>query len=309
MAGPGSPSNPFPAPLGPDPAIALRPESIRLPKRIPGPVHGAQFVLEIAGPKSIRSTAAHALLNAQWQGQLGHPEIFVMAPADNAWRLMSTTDGSGSYDSLALAWDVVGDQGNLSSASVKHLLKVAEQFAIGVERRTFPFPDPNKIDALASALVEAREAYDIGVELILQGPGSTTEQDIWSCAAALGLDLAPDGTFVWRVEGWAEPILTLAPYEEGILFSLRNAKTGATHEALSLGFNVPTSPDPISALENMFKVSEAFGSRLGMASLDEDGRSVDERMRNSMRANLTQALKAMEATGLKPGSDVTRKLF
>lgn len=299
----------FPEPLAPDPAIQLAANSIELPPPISGPVHGAQFVVEIAGPRSIPSPSAHALLAAPWYPSLGEPEVFVMAAADNQWRAMATTDGAGSYDSLALAWDLVSPKGNLSSGSARHLAAVAEQFAQPHGRRAFTFPEPGEVDRTVRALLEAREALDIGVEVILQGPGSTNEADIWRTSAALGMDLAPDGLLVWRVPSWDAPILTLAPYEEGLVFSLQGVRQGATFEALSLGFNVPTSPDPEAAISEMFRAGDAFRTRLGTAILDEDGRYVDDQVRLKMRENLVQALHSLQASGIRPGSGLAKKLF
>lgn len=299
----------FSEPLAIDPAIALTSAMVRLPTFVPGPVHGAQFVVEIAGPKSIPAASAYALLSSPWHSALGEPEVHVMAPADQHWRLMATSDGAGSYDSLALAWDMVSVQGNLSVGSARHLVKVSEQFAQPLGRRAFPFPEPGEVDRTVSALLEAREAFDIGVEVILQGPGSTLEAEIWKLAAALGMDLDPEGVFVWRPQEWSFPVLILAPYEEGSAFSLQGVRNSATFEALSLGFNVPISPDSESALECLFRAADAFQSRLGMAALDEDGRFLENKLRERMRSNLRQATQSLDSAGIRPGSPLALKLF
>lgn len=299
----------FPRPLAADPAVVLKPERIRAPGRIPGPVHGVQYVVEIAGPRTLPASAAHSLLASPWYGSLGEPEIHVMAPSDTAWRPMATSDGAGSYDSLALAWDFLTAKGNLSSSSATHLRNVAEQFGQAHGRRAFAFPEPSELDKVVRGLIEAKAAFDIGVEIVLQGPQPVLEREIWPVAAALGMDLDPEGGFVWRISDWLRPILTLAPYEEGSAFSLRGVQSGADFDALSLGFNLPTSPDPPAVLEALFHVADTFSARLGLGAFDEEGRLLNLALRREMASNLDQAIASMDRSGFRPGSTAAMQLF
>lgn len=302
-------SAPFSEPLRIDPAVALDPATIRLPPTTTGPVHGAQFVVEIAGPKSVPASSAYEVLGPRWNPALGQPEAWVMAPADRQWRLMSTSDGAGSYDSLALAWDLVSSRGKLSTASARHLLAVAEQFAAGVQRRAFPFPAAEEVDRLVRALYQAQQAFDIGVEVYAQGARAVAEHDVWVACAALGLDLGPDGLFAWKVPGWEGPILQVGPVEEGVAFSLGAVQRGADHEALSIGFNVPASPDPAGALRAVFQVSDTFSSRLGLAGFDDEGHTLTPAVRKRLEDNLQAAVASLKGSGLEPGSPACRKLY
>jgi hypothetical protein len=309
MADPGSIAELFPEPLRPDPSVALDASQVRLPKVPRGPVHGAQFIIEIAGPKSVPAQQARELLGPQWHGALGEPEVYAMAPADSAWRLLSTTDGAGSYDSLALAWNLFSSRGQLSSASAAHLLKTAEKFAHAAGRRAFPFPAPAEVDALASRLSQARESFDVGLELIVQGPLPFHERDVWVASAALGLDLSTEGAFIWKVAGWDDAILAVASIEEGHFFSLRGVKSAAVHDALSIGFNVPRSPDPKTALSAAFRVAHVLADRLHAQALDEEGRALSPALEQELMRNLGLAIENMRASGLEPGSPLCLKLF
>ena len=309
MSDPGSLAELFPQPLDPDPSIALDARGIRLPKKVPGPVHGAQFVIEIAGPHSVPAQQARELLGPKWHPTLGQPEVFCMAAADQTWRLMSTTDGAVAYDSIALAWDLLSVRGELSTASATHLLQTACNFAQSAKRRAFPFPDPGQIDRLVSGLEQARENLDVGVELIVQAPSALLERDVWVACANLGLDLSTEGAFIWKVDGWEDALLAVAPIDEGSVFSLRGVKGNATDEALIVGFNIPRSPDPESCLTAAFHAVKTLAQKLDAQAFDEEGRALTSAVERELSSNLTQVVRSLEGSGIKPGSGVARKIF
>src|SRR5688572_32004658 len=80
----------------------------------PGPEHKVQFVVELVGPRSCLASSAATLLDPKWFQALGQPHLYSMAPADKDWQTL-TARADGSYDSLALAWDMVADRGELTS--------------------------------------------------------------------------------------------------------------------------------------------------------------------------------------------------
>lgn len=309
MSDPASLAELFPDPLVSDPAIALDARSVRLPKRVPGPVHGAQYVIEIAGPHSVPAQQARELLGPKWHAALGQPEVFCMASTDQAWRLMSTTDGAVAYDSIALAWDLLSARGELSSASANHLLQTASNFAQSMKRRAFPFPDPAQIDRLVAGLEQARENLDVGLELIVQAPSPLFERDVWVACANLGLDLSTEGAFIWKMDGWEDALLAVAPIDEGSVFSLRGVKGNATHEALMIGFNIPRSPDPQNCLNAAFHAAKTLAQKLGAQAFDEEGRALSQGVEKELASNLLQVLRSLEGSGIKPGSGVARKIF
>ena len=99
----------FGEPLRPDPAIALAPIEVTIPLKS-GPLHRVQFVIEFVGPRSVPALAAIHLLGSEWYSALGQPFIHAMRPADLHWHpLTNSTDGS--YDSLALSWDLLSPKG------------------------------------------------------------------------------------------------------------------------------------------------------------------------------------------------------
>src|ERR1700679_3887816 len=108
----------FDPPLGPDPELALsEPAVTPYPS---GPAHRAQYVIELVGPRSVPASAAAQLWTQSWQNALGRPEIYCMSPADTSWQPM-TDRKDGSYDSIALCWDMVSPLGRLNSQSANQL--------------------------------------------------------------------------------------------------------------------------------------------------------------------------------------------
>jgi hypothetical protein len=308
MGDPSDLADLFGGPLRADPAVALDSKRLRLPARTRGPIHGVQFVVELAGPRSVLAQPAHALLGPEWQAALGEPEVYAMAPADQEWRPMATSD-SGSYDSLALAWDVLNPKGALSSSAARHLAGQAERFANSFGRRAFPFPAPEEVDRLAAGLQQVRDALDIGIELIVQGDHSFAERDIWQACAAVGLDLSGQGFFVWRIPGWDEPVLTVAPLEEGATYSLRGIRAGATFEAMGVGFRIPLSPDPERVWQEAVRVAHVLAERLGGSVYDDEGLALSPAREAMLRSSLEAAARSMAEAGLPPGSASALRLF
>ena len=309
MSDPASITDLFSEPLQPDPAVALDASPIRFPKAVAGPVHGAQFVIEIAGPHTVPAQSARELLGPKWHAALGQPEVFCMAAADKTWRLMSTTDGAGAYDSIALAWDLLSTRGELSSSSAAHLLQAASSFAQSVQRRAFPFPDPPQVDRLVASFQQARENLDFGVELVVQAPVPLAERDVWVACANLGLDLSTEGAFIWKAPSWEDALLAVASIDEGALFSLRGVKSSLTHEAITVGFNVPRSPDPAGCLKAAFHVAIVLAERLEAQAFDEEGRAITPKLQAELHSHLMQAIQSLEDSGIKPGSGIARKIF
>src|SRR6185312_8968382 len=137
--------------LEPDPAVALPDPEIRInPKK--GPLYKVQYVLEFVGPRSVPASMACSLLRPEWYAALGQPQVFSMQPADLSWGML-TAKTEGSYDSLALTWDLLSLAGTLSSASAQHLLTIAEQFGSAINRRVAALPVPAEVDQAAARLV------------------------------------------------------------------------------------------------------------------------------------------------------------
>src|SRR5579872_4267007 len=126
------------SPFGvPDPRIALPSPRLVAPKM--GPLHAVEFVIEIVGPRTMSAAAAGVLAQPNWFQALGQPNIWVMAPMDTTWQPLAASV-TGSYDSLALTWPILGSNGTLTADSAQRLADTAERFAVTVERRALPMP-------------------------------------------------------------------------------------------------------------------------------------------------------------------------
>lgn len=297
----------FGQPLQRDPKIALTPPVVR-PAKL-GPEHKVQFVIELVGPRSIPTQAASSILTDQWYQALGQPEIYSMSPADNEWRTFVGAN-SGSLDSLALAWDILSEKGELNSQAGAHLLRVAESFGAQVQRRAMPLPPPADINRMANALREFRDALDIGVELMLipKGP-SFSEKDIWIAAAGLGFDLGSSGCFEFKVAGIEEPLLSLTPLGGASTFSLSAVERGEHHVGLMLGFSLPRSAHAAYSLDAAFRSADYLSSYLGAMVFNDADQPLCLGTRHELSSNLDAAVRTMAGTGIEAGSAAALKLF
>jgi len=305
----GMGSNLFGSPLAKDPTVALPAVRLQSPTA-PGPVRKIQFVIEIVGPRTVPAPTVQAILQLHWQQALGHPQAFVMAGSDQNWRPLTPNDGSGAYDSLALAWDLITPIGDLTAPVAQKLWDAAEDFAKQVGRRAIAIPIPQDVPHNAGVLRQLRESLDIGFNLTVT-PASRPleEKEIWRVAAALGLDYSTNGSFVWKAEGSELPLFEVFPGGEAERFLLSQVQAGAQHPCIGLGFSVPLCPDPMTAIDGCLKAGLVFADRLRALLLDEDDRPVNDQSKVKLAKNLEQAVGALNRAGIAPGSIEALKLF
>jgi hypothetical protein len=304
MAGP---SDVFGGPLLPDPQIAL-PLAPRSPQKA-GPLHKVQLVIELVGQRTVPAGSITPLQSPEWRAALGEPAIFVMAPSDETWRALSAGAG-GSYDSVALAWDLATPRGTLDASSAAHLLSISERFAQGIQRHAVPLPHPNDVDAAVARLLELREALDVGVSLsVLPRSGRVEEKTLWKLCAALGLTLSSDGSFQWRAGEEDEPAFSVTPLGGDETFSLGAASRGQVHPGVTIGFSVPRCPAPTEALDAAFRAADFLAQELDAVVLEEDGDLCTQAARERLKGNLAQALSALQEVGLPAGSPEALRVF
>ncbi len=302
-------SNLFGAPLARDPSVALPVLRLQMPA-VYGPVRMLQFVIEIVGPRTIPASSVQVLLQPHWQHALGHPEVFVMAGADANWRPLVLNDGSGAYDSLILAWDLVGPRGEMTVQVAENLWSAADDLAKQLGRRALAMPIPHDVPQNVLVLSQIRESLDIGFGLAVTATGrSIPEVEVWQVAAALGLQYEPNGTFVWKAEGSEAPLFAVTPGEGTERFLLSQVQAGMAHACIGLGFSVPLCPSPLAAVDGCLKAGEVFAQRLKGQLLDEDGWPLNDRTKLQARKNMEQAVGAFSRAGIVPGSVEAKRLF
>lgn len=298
----------FGQPLVSDPTVALPPLDIVLPVKS-GPLHKVQFVIEFVGPRSIPAPAAAHLLGAEWYQALGQPQLHAMRPADLHWQSL-TPNTDGSYDSLALSWDLISAKGTFSSASAQHLFQTAERFAPFIQRRAVPLPIPADVKPVVDALLEVRDALDIGFALQVYGPPQGyAERNLWVTCARLGLSFGSEGSFDWNLPGASDPLFSITPFGTTDAFSLAGVQSGLHHEGVTIGFHLPICPAPAQALQGCFHAAQVFSRDLGGQVMDDDGRKLNDRVKDELRGNLREAISLFARAGMTTGSPEARKLF
>jgi hypothetical protein len=290
-----------------DPAVALVPPVCSAPQ--PGPVHRTQYVIELVGPRSAPAATANALLQVQWAHALGSPEIFALAPADTVWRPLSALN-QGSYDSLALCWDLVGPAGSLSGQSGDHLLQVAESFASQVGRRAMPMPTPPDLDKAVRAIGKIRDGLDVGISVVVVCRRSTVyERDLWIQCARLGLTFGSTGAFEWRCADHPSPLFSVTPLGNVDTFSLAGVQAGAYHDGVTLGFKVPTCPSPAAALDGMFRAADVIADAIGGGVFNPEGQELRTKDRGAMLRDLEGTVQVLNEINVQPGSAAALKIF
>ncbi len=248
------------------------------------------------------------LLTPQWYGPLGQPTVFAMRAMDLAWqRLQPTPDGS--YDSLALAWDYISPQGELSEAAAKNLLRVAEEFGPYISRRAMPMPPPPDLPSVVRNLRVTRDALDAGFALsVVSNQNGFSERDLWIECARLGLEFHGGG-FDWRTKAHPYPLLTVTPFGETDTFSLSGVHAGVAHPGVTIGFHLPMSVAPTQGLEGCFRVAAHVARILNGTILDENDRPLSDSTRQHLRHELRSALAMFSQAGMTTGSPEALRIF
>jgi hypothetical protein len=295
--------------LQPEPSVALPPIQIPIRKKS-GPMHRLQFVIEFVGPRSVSVTSAAALLHPQWFSAFGEPQAFAMSAADLEWQPLTPVT-AGSYDSLAIAWDLITPKGQLSVQTARHLVGTAEQFAQHIQRKVMPMPVPEDVPKALSQLKKVQDNFDAGVSiLVLPSSGVVNEFELWVWCAKLGLtpNLA-EGSFEWIVPSSTLPLFSVSPLGDSEIFTLEGAKRGDQREGALLGFNIPRSPEPMAGLEGMFRAADFLAGRMGGAAFDENNKQLTDKARQTLRHQMVEAVTTMQKLGFAPGSPECLKLF
>lgn len=295
--------------LRPDPALALAPPQIPVRKRS-GPMPRLQFVVEFVGPRSLPAREAVQLIGPPWYGGLGEPQVFAMSAAHVEWAPLESA-ASGSYDSVALAWHLISDKGQLSKGTAQHLLETAEQFAGHIQRRAMPMPLPEDVPKAIAQLKQVQANFDAGVSLlVMSNSRQVSEYELWIWCAQLGLTPnLHEGTFDWMAPSSPLPLFSVSPIGETESFTLEGAQRGDQHEGVLLGFSLPRSPEPKAGLEGMLKAAAHLGERMWGTVFDDGNRPLDDGGIRTMWQQVADAVDAMVRLGIPPGSPEAIRLF
>ena len=290
-----------------DPEIALPRLPLSQPLKI-GPLHKVQFVIEFVGPRSVLATQACLLLEPTWFHALGQPQMWAMRPADLRWQPL-TAARDGSYDSIALTWDMVSELGQLTSATATQLYLTADRLTTQLGRRPMPLPEPASVDEAVRIVRHVVDSLDVGFSVTVVSHSDFFERDIWIECARLGLEFSPAGSFDWRLTGHPSPLFSVVPFGEAESFSLRAVTSGVRHAGVTLGFNMPRCAAPRQALENCFIAAKHFCKTLGGTLFTDEQRPMTQDDFRHLTQSLDQAMLLFSHVGMTPGSSECLKLF
>lgn len=291
----------FGVPLLRDPKIAL-PESVPLPKIKVGPLHRVEFVVELAGQRSATASAVSRLLDYDWYTALGHPRLWGMRPSDEQWQPLVASH-EGAYDSVAITYPMVKPDGRLDISAAMRIEERANEFAALINRRAIGVPKAQDIGPIARELESLRDNLDVGVSFAFApSRGRVAEKDLWILFAALGLQFGSTGNFEYRPFGSERGLFEALPVGSADRFSLASVQAGVQHEGVSLGFRLPTCPNPIRAIEGLLRTGRALCERIGGRLLDENSQFVDARIAQKSINDVTVGDVTLRKAGIEPGS-------
>jgi len=233
-----------------------------------------------------------------------------MSPGDLEWVPLPSAP-VGSFDSIALAWDLVSPQGELSSGAAQHLLETAKQLESTLSRRAMPLPIPADVPQAISQLRQVEENFDAGISLlVLPRSEQVSEYELCVWCAKLGLTANfAGGTFDFVVPGSPLPLFSASPLGDSESFTLEGAQRGDPCEGLLLGFSVPRSPEPMGGLEAMTRAAGVLAEKMWGIVYDENNAPLTSAGVDAIRHELIQACRALDQLGMPPGCPEALRLF
>jgi hypothetical protein len=270
---------------------------------------GTQFVIELAGPAPTPAASAAVLLQPAWFTALGNPKVFVLRPGEADWAPCIPTK-VGFLDAIALAWNYLSGQGQLSTRAAIHLQSVADQYAHTIQRQAIPLTAVQNVDSIAQALVEVRDSLDAGLSvMVLPKSGVVAERDLWIACADLGLTFSPKGSFDWVCPGHPAPILSVTPIGATDSFSLGAVQREATHQGAAISFRLATCPTPTVAADGIFRCADFLAQQISGVAVDDDQRLLDQTVRNEIRTNIAAGVDLLNRARVPAGSAEALSLF
>lgn len=293
-----------------DPVVALQPFVVPEELTKAGSLHRLHYLVEIVGQRTLPAAQAKPLLEDRWQLPLGRPKVFVMAAADTSWRPLDAADTATAYDSLALAWPYLTDQGNLSMRSAHQLLVASDHYAAQVGHKAMPLSTPEDVDEVVRKLIQIRDNLDVGVTVLVIPKGAPIpERDVWLGCASLGLEYVSPGVFQWLAQPGGVALLEVAPFEDAGWFALSSVESGRALDGFSIGFSIPRSPDPVRSADAALRVATLFSTKFDCVAFDDSQKPLGPAESAEILAVVTQGRDALVSAGIRPGSREALSLF
>lgn len=278
----------------------------------------ADFAVRLTpGPDAPR-TAGELLpyFSPDVRARLDFPRLLFTIPSRRGGeRVLSAGDAPANARVLAvtLVWSLpdllsIGSEREATGDLHRFAIEVG-RLGVGIGMTATALTDPGDAARRAVGLRALLRKVGGQSELrLLSGSGSFASRDVWRAVYSLGLiwgnlDLfhfdGGTGTSRFRVLSSGNP-----PY-----FLPERAAEGERVPGIVLEYDLPRSPDPLAALDQMAIALSYLRVTLGGHPVTRRGTDLDAETLDAERDALEAAVQAMTNAGIAPGSDAAARFF
>jgi FtsZ-interacting cell division protein ZipA len=199
----------------------------------------------------------------------------------------------------------------------REAVRELERYRAEIERRFAPFGwrvslRESSEEAVTRAArlnrIKARFARAVEMRLTPHGRPFPSRQ-VWRSAYALGLTWGEMDLFHWHEPVSERRLFTMSSLGQPGYFLPERAAEGEGVSGLSLGFELPTAPAPVETFDRMAIALDYLRHHLGGKPTASDGAEMDAERLYLEREQLEEAVTAMAASGITPGSPEAARYF
>ncbi len=274
-----------------------------------------EFILDLAGPEPCPRARLLEILNDRLLADLGGPELYGKPVGEDGWTFARVQGVPDSFSELAVAWNLAPREGEPPTAAALRRCRDTLAYRLrSLGRRPKARETAERACERGAELIGLREAWDVGVALVLRAPWLRRydTRDLWDAAYSLGMEWGHLQIFHWHNKaGWPgdERLFSLWSLEEPGTFSPEEVAAGLTVPEIALGFSVARSPDPPGVFDRMIAAGRYLERRLGGKLLVGPVSVANERTLNLWRGRVRTATAELTAAGFPPGASRTMQLF
>ena len=274
-----------------------------------GPRPGTEFVVDAAGPDP---GGADMLRRALQPAGFGVPRFWVRMA--NAWMPLDGVAPDARVPAVTIAWELSSllAEGDAAVHELSAYVETVGEALAPLGWSAMPHETPARAAERSAGFVALRLRFARSVEMRLVPTGRRfPAREVWRAAYALGLMWGDLKLFHWWNPGGVPPraLFTLSAVGQLSAFLPERLEEGETVAGLVLSFELPGNPVPLATFDRMAVALGYLGQKLGGRPMSSDGFELDHERLYDERDALEDAVAAMRAAGIPPGSPDAAAFF
>ncbi len=227
------------------------------------------------------------------------------------WFPLERDTEDSQYSDLALAIQMVDEQGPIEESELETFLQVALKLADALKRRTRLVMTVERALTTARELQEFAQKYDVLASVnVAANNADFTGPAIKEAAEHFGMHFGAMNIFHMKnnnADGCRHLFSMANLYQPGS-FDLDSLDSFETR-GLTLFMTIPCVQDPARVFRKMVETAQGLSQMLGGRMIDQDQRPLNEKNLVAIQRQIGQITSDISAHGIVPGSETALRYF